>query len=341
MKAVRIHAAGDLRIDDIPTPEPGPGEVLVALEWGGVCGSDLGYWRSGASGTSVLREPLVLGHEVAGTISALGEGVEDLQVGRRVTVHPATVVPGQELPEAIAGRTNLYPQVRYFGSAAFVPHEDGGFCAARVVRADQIRLLPETVSTRHGAVAEPLGVALHAVHRSGGVDGLRVLVNGAGPIGSLVAAAARHSGAAEVTVADLAPSALEIARRMGAHATVDVSAGQELPADVDVTIEASGAPAALAGVFAATRRGGVVVQVGNLPGGKVEAALGAVVTREIDYRGSYRFVDEISDALTLMAQGLDVEPLLTHTFPIDEAQQAFEVAADRSTGSSKVMLELS
>jgi L-idonate 5-dehydrogenase len=340
MRAVVVHGAGDLRVDERPDPTPGPGEVLIAMEWGGVCGSDLSYWRHGASGTAVLSAPLVLGHEVAGRIAAVGAGVTGQEIGRPVTVHPAELVGDGCLPERIAGRTNLYPQIRYFGSAAFDPHTDGGFSELRVVRADQVRPLPEGVSTEHGALAEPLAVALHAVHRAGDLRGRDVVVNGAGPIGSLVVAAARYRGAATVVAADIADSSLAVARALGADETRNLAAGDTLPEDAELVFEASGAPAALGGVLRATARGGTVVQVGNLPGTAVPAVLGDLVTREISWIGAYRFVEEISDALQAMCDGLDVSPLITHRFDLDRAAEALAVAADRTSGSSKVMLRL-
>jgi L-idonate 5-dehydrogenase len=340
MRAVVVHGAGDLRVDERPDPTPGPGEVLIAMEWGGVCGSDLSYWRHGASGTAVLSAPLVLGHEVAGRIVAVGAGVTGQEIGRPVTVHPAELVGDGCLPERIAGRTNLYPQIRYFGSAAFDPHTDGGFSELRVVRADQVRPLPEGVSTEHGALAEPLAVALHAVHRAGDLRGRDVVVNGAGPIGSLVVAAARYRGAATVVAADIADSSLAVARALGADETRNLAAGDTLPEDAELVFEASGAPAALGGVLRATARGGTVVQVGNLPGTAVPAVLGDLVTREISWIGAYRFVEEISDALQAMCDGLDVSPLITHRFDLDRAAEALAVAADRTSGSSKVMLRL-
>lgn len=345
MKAVVVHGAGDVRVDSLPDPEPGPGEVLIAMEWGGICGSDLAYFRHGSSGTAVLRRPMVLGHEMAGRIAALGPSVPGLTVGQPVTVHPATLVGRHVLPDRIAGRTNLYPEVRYCGSAAFDPHTDGGFSSLKVVRADQIRVLPAGVNTQHGALAEPLAVALHAVSRAaeagGGVQGREVLVNGAGPIGALVVAAAKYRGAARVVAADLSESSLAVARAMGADKTVDLSAGEVLPADSELVFEASGAPGALGAVLAATARGGTLVQVGNLPGSAVSAVLGDLVTREISWLGSYRFVDEITDAVAALAGGIDVSPLITHTFDIDDAAAALAVAGDRSTGSSKVLLRLS
>ncbi|GAB3696560.1 L-idonate 5-dehydrogenase [Saccharopolyspora tripterygii] len=337
MKAVVVHGTRDVRVDEVPDPVPGEGEVLLALEWGGICGSDISYWRHGGTGTAALRHPMILGHEIAGRVAGLGPGVTGVEVGQPVTAHPAELVGEHAFPE---GRSNLHPHVRYFGSAAFDPHTDGGFSQYRVVPADQLRALPDGVSTRLGALAEPLGVALHAVGRAGSLRGRTVLVNGAGPIGALVVASAQHRGASAVVAADLAATSLDIAKRMGADETRDLST-QSLPEEVDVSFEASGAPAAIGPVLRATRRGGTVVQVGNLPGETAPAALGDLVTREITWVGSYRFVDEITDALTALRDGLDVTPLITHTFPLERAAEALAVAADRTTGSSKVMLHLS
>ncbi|WP_084469064.1 L-idonate 5-dehydrogenase [Nocardiopsis trehalosi] len=338
MRAVTVHAAGDLRVEERPDPAAAEGHVVVAVEWGGICGSDLAYWRHGRSGTAVLRDPLVLGHEIAGRVVRVGPGVSGVGVGRAVTVHPAEPVGDDPLPDRLAGRTNLYPRVRYFGSAAFHPHTDGGFSELRAVRADMLRPLPDGVGTREGALAEPLAVALHAVARAGDVAGRAVTVNGAGPIGCLVAAGLKRAGAAEVTVADIDPAALAVARAMGADAVRDVSRGEPLPEDAEIVIEASGAAGALGAVLRSTARGGTVVQVGNLPGTEAPAALGDLVTREIVWKGSYRFVDEIDDALAALADGLDVGPLITHTFPVERAEEAMRVAADPASGAAKVML---
>jgi L-idonate 5-dehydrogenase len=338
MKAVVVHAAGDLRVDTLPESEPGPGEVLLAVEWGGICGSDLAYVAHGASGIAVLKHPLVLGHEFAGRVVAVGAGVTDVPLGLRAAVYPATPVD-----PAATGSANLVP-VRYYGSAALDPHTDGGFAEYKVVRADQLRPLPDTVDTRHGALAEPFAVALHAVHRAatalpGGVEGRAVLVNGAGPIGVLVLAAARALGAARVTAADVAAPSLAVARRMGADATVDVTQ-EPLPEGHALVFEASGAAGALGGVLHAAAKGGVVVQVGNLSANPVTAVLGDLVGRELTWLGSFRFAGEMTEAIELMAQGLDLTPVMTHEFGLDQVAEAFATAADRSTGSSKVMLRL-
>lgn len=187
-----------------------------------------------------------------------------MEIGRPVTVHPATLVGDGRMPARLAGRTNLYPQVRYFGSAAFDPHTDGGFVQLKAVRVDQLRYLPDRVDTRSGALAEPLAVALHAVGRAGDLTGRDVLVNGAGPIGALVVAAAQRAGAASVTAADVNPTALAVAAAMGADATVDVRESG-LPEDLELVFEASGSPRAIGGVLHATARGGTVVRWATCP----------------------------------------------------------------------------
>ncbi|MCO7194653.1 zinc-binding dehydrogenase, partial [Pseudonocardia sp. McavD-2-B] len=172
--------------------------------------------------------------------------------------------------------------------------------------------------------------------RAGDLVGRTVLVNGAGPIGCLAVAAVRHRGAATVLAADLDPGSLAVARAMGADEVVDASAAP-LPDEVDVVVEASGAPSALGPVLRACVRGGTVVQVGNLPGAPVPAVLGDLVTREITWVGSFRFV-EIADALDALAGGVDVGPVVSHRFDLADAGEAMAVAA--APGSSKVMLRL-
>ncbi|WP_077489048.1 L-idonate 5-dehydrogenase [Sinomonas mesophila] len=337
MRAVVVHGPRDLRVEERPDPVPGPGEVAIAVEWGGICGSDLAYFKHGASGTAKLTSPLVLGHEIAGRIARVGTGVSGIEVGQPVTVHPAQLVGDGVMDPRLEGRTNLYPRVRYFGSAAFDPHTDGGFAGVTLARAEQLRALPESVDTLRGALAEPLAVAMHAVRRAGSLAGKDILVNGAGPIGALVIAAARHAGAQSITAADISDASLARAKAMGADATVNVSAAA-LPDDVEVVFEATGLPAVLGAVLRATARGGTLLQVGNLPGTPAPSVLGDLVTREITWIGSYRFIDEISDAVRVMAEGLDVGPVISHRFEAEDALAAMELAADPAAESGKVML---
>lgn len=337
MKSLVLHGPGDLRVESGPDPVPRRGEVLVSGAYGGICGSDLHYWQHGENGAFQVEQPLVLGHEFSGHIMQLGADVAGLEIGQRVTVHPATTCGA--CPSCQGGSRHLCENGSYSGSAAVVPHRAGLFSTMQAVRAEQIRILPPTVAAEHGAVAEPLAVAIHAVRRAGKIRGLTVLVNGAGPIGALVVAAAKAEGAGLVYASDLGAPALATAAAMGADATINIAAGGQLPKDVDVVIEASGAPAALGGCIASVRRGGTIVQVGNLPGGPILAELAGIVAREITYVGAFRFDEEMTDAVGLLAGGLDVSPVVTHTFSLDDAQRAFETAADKNI-SSKVLLDL-
>src|SRR5579859_6732852 len=254
MKAVVVHGARDLRVEDVDRPTPKEGEVLVRMEWGGICGSDLGYWKNGVSGTNTLVHPFILGHEVAGRVEGFGPGARELttvEVGDGVAVHPAMLVGYEGDSVRRDGRYNLHPTVEHLGSAALTPHTDGGFCAYKAISVRQLRRLPEHVSTRLGAVAEPLGVAIHAVNRAGSLAGRTVLVNGCGPIGALIVAVAKAAGASTVIAADLVDDTLAIASAMGADEVRNLSTGT-MPDDVDVAFEASGAPAALGAVIGAT-----------------------------------------------------------------------------------------
>ncbi|MDR1851413.1 MAG: L-idonate 5-dehydrogenase [Propionibacteriaceae bacterium] len=337
MKAAVVHGAGDLRVEERPDPTPGPGQVLMKLEWGGICGSDIAYVKYGQSGTAVLKNPMILGHEFAGTVVGVGEGV-DVPIGTRAAVYPPMPVGDYVMPERLKGRDNLYPTVKYYGSAATVPHTDGGFASLKVVQADQLRVLPENVDTKHGALAEPFAVAIHAVHRAGDIKGKDILVNGAGPIGSLVIGALKHLGAGKISAADINDSSLKVAKAMGADVTVNVT--REALPEKELVFEASGAAGALGGVLHAVERGGTLIQVGNLSISPVTAVLGDLVTREIDWLGSFRFINEMDDAIRFMSEGLDLTPVMSHTFPLDQAVEAFETAMDPNSGSCKIMLEL-
>ncbi|WP_179382258.1 L-idonate 5-dehydrogenase [Streptomyces sp. SA15] len=333
-----IHGQGDLRAEELPVPTPGPGQALVAVRYGGVCGSDLHYWRHGGVGDFRLREPMVLGHEVVGTVVSYGDGASGPVVGTAVAVHPAT--PCGVCPECADGRRNVCRDTRYLGSAARFPHVQGGFAAQVVVPAEQLRPLPTGLELRRAALAEPLSVALHAVRRAGDLRGRHVLVTGAGPIGCLVVAAAKAAGAGHVTATDLLPEALRYASAAGADTVVraDDPSDAGWPSEVDTAVEASGVAAGLDTCLRLVRRGGVVVQLGMLPSGQSPFAGNLVVSREIELRGAFRFDGEFDEALELLAAEPVFDGLVSAVVPVREAESAFALAADRSR-SCKVLLD--
>jgi L-idonate 5-dehydrogenase len=332
-EAAVLHAKGDLRVEAVDLAEPGPGEALVAIGAGGICGSDLHYYLDGGFGTIRVRQPIVLGHEIAGTVAALGAGVTDLPLGARVAVNPSH--PCGACEYCARNEPQHCLEMRFFGSAMRMPHVQGGFRRRLVVGARQCVPVGEAVSVAEAAMAEPLAVALHAVAQAGEVKGRRVLITGFGPIGGVVLLAAKHAGAGEITVTEVVEEPLAFARRLGAAAAVNVAADREaLAAEekdkgrFDLAFECSGNPRALAQAIACVRPRGTIVQVGV--GGAFDVPMNMVVAKELRLVGSFRFHPEFEQAARLIAaRAIDVRPLITATRPLDEAVAAFTLAADR------------
>jgi L-idonate 5-dehydrogenase len=334
MKAIVIQRKLELVEAELPTPTPRVGEVRLRMAYGGICGSDLHYYNDGAVGAFVIREPLIPGHELSGTVDLDPSG--DLAPGTPVTIHPATF--GTSEP-GIEDRPHLWPNGAYLGSASTWPHTQGGMSEFVVVGKHMIRTLPTTLPLRRAALAEPLGVALHAVRIAGDVKGRRVLVSGSGPIGLLTAAAALAEGAAEVVSADLFPGPLQRARALGVHGTIQVGVDEIPSATFDVVLECTGVPAAISAAIEATRRGGIVVLVGIPPNEPRGVNLAPLVSREIQLRGTLRFNDEIDHAIRLLDADPRLEQVITHEYPADRVVDAFATAGD-SDLSGKVLLSL-
>lgn len=337
MLACLITGPGQLQVAERPTPEPGPGEVAVDIAYGGICGSDLHYFHDGAAGEFTIREPLVVGHEVVGRIGAVGAGVTGLEVGRPVAVHPAEVCG--TCAECTGGEPQLCAASRYLGSAAHFPHVQGGFTERLVVSAERAFPLPDRMSLRRAALAEPFGVAFHAVRRLGDVTGRSVLVTGAGPIGCLVVAALRQAGAGTVYASDLTDQALASAKQMGADVLLRADRTDDWPERVDVAVEASGTGPGLNSCIRTVRRHGRIVQVGILPPGTTAILGNALVNKEIQLHGSWRFHTEFDEVIRILATEIDPEPLISHEFDLADARQAFETASDRTT-ACKVLLRI-
>jgi L-idonate 5-dehydrogenase len=304
------------------------------MAYGGICGSDLHYYHDGANGSFVVREPLVPGHELSGTVDLDPSG--ELAPGTPVTIHPATF--GTPEP-SIEDRPHLWPNGAYLGSASTWPHTQGGMCEFVVVSKDMVRVLPGSLPLRRAALAEPLAVALHALEIAGGVHGRRVLVSGSGAIGLLTIAAALVAGAAEVVATDVLPGPLQRARDLGAHRTVQVGTDEVPSGYFDTVFECTAVPVAITACVDAARRGGIVVLVG-IPADEARPVnLAPVVSRELQLRGTLRFNNEIDHAIELLAAHPHLEQVITHDYPATKAVEAFATATDSNT-SGKVLLSL-
>lgn len=338
---VVAHGAGDLRVEPVPLAAPGPAEAVVEIAYGGVCGSDLHYWRHGAAGESILRDPMVLGHEVVGTVVRAATDGSGPAGGARVAVHPASPGAGDGARHPVE-RPNLSPGCTYLGSAARIPHTDGAFARYAVLPARMLRVLPDGLSLRDAAVVEPASVAWHAVGRAGDVRGRRALVVGSGPIGALTVAVLRRAGAAEIVAVDLHELPLRIASEVGATRTIDARDAEAIAAvEADVAFETSGSPRGLGSAIRGAARGGRVVMVGLLPTGDQPVPVSLAITRELELVGSFRFNDEIDEVIAALADGsLAAGPVVTHEFDAGDALEAFETATDAAT-SGKVLLRFS
>ncbi|MFT5976925.1 MAG: L-idonate 5-dehydrogenase [Gammaproteobacteria bacterium] len=333
MRALVIHKAKDLRIEERQIPLPGPGQIKIKVAVGGICGSDLHYYNKGGFGPITLKEPMVPGHEFSGYVDQIGKGVEGFEPGELLVISPSR--PCGDCRFCNEGLLNQCLNMRFYGSAMPYPHIQGAFQEELIVDASQC-VRAEGLTPGEAAMAEPLSVALHATRRAGEMLGKRVLITGCGPIGALCIVAARRAGAVEIVVTDLVPNALQYAMLAGADKVINMAEEPDglspYLADkgsFDVLFECTGAPQALAGAIPALRPRAVIMQLGL--GGDMPVPMMQITAKELEIRGSFRFHEEFALAVKLMQSGLvDVKPLISHSFSIDQAEQAFEVASDRT-----------
>lgn len=332
-RLARLYAKGDLRIETAPVPAPGQGEVLLRMAAAGICGSDLHYYQDGGFGPVRVREPMIPGHEASGTVERAGEGVT-LRAGTLVAVNPSQ--PCGACEYCSIGMPIHCLEMRFMGSAMRLPHEQGMFREWLVVPAKQCVEVGASITPAEAACSEPLSVCLHAASRAPGIAGKKVLVTGAGPIGSLMVAVVNHYEAAEIVVTDLADAALARAKAMGASRTINVARDaaslaefQKAKGYFDLVFECSAAGPAIHSAIAAIRPRGTIVQVGVT--GDVPLPLNAIVGKELHIHGTQRFHEEFATAVDLISRRkIDVRPIISHSLPLEDAVSAFAIAGDRS-----------
>ncbi|MEZ5534221.1 MAG: L-idonate 5-dehydrogenase [Thiolinea sp.] len=333
MKALVIHGAKDMRIEEREISPPQAGQIRIRVAVGGICGSDLHYYNHGGFGVVRLKEPMIPGHEFSGYVMETGAGVTGFTAGELVVISPSR--PCGDCRFCDEGLYNQCLNMRFYGSAMPFPHIQGAFQQELIVDASQC-VKADGLSASEAAMAEPFSVGLHATRRAGDMLGKRVLVTGCGPIGALAVVAARRAGAAEIVVTDLEANALKYALLAGADKAINMAEtpdGLELySADkgyFDVLYECSGSPQALASGISVMRPRGVILQLGL--GGDMPVPMMQLTAKELELRGSFRFHEEFALAVKLMQSGLvDVKPLISHILPFSEAETAFQIAGDRS-----------
>ncbi len=329
MKAATLYKAHDLRIEERPRPTAAGDEVLVKVKAVGICGSDMHLYDEGRIGNAVLERPLVLGHEAAGEVVAVGPAVTHLKVGDRIALEPG--IPCRKCAYCKRGEYHLCPTVRFHG----VPHADGYFAEYVTIPEDFAFRLPDNLDFVAGAMLEPLAVGLQAATEGEVTVGQSVAVFGAGPIGLAALQAARVRGAAQLLVVDVVEKRLEMAAKLGATHVVNAaqtSAVEEIARltgglGADVVLETAAAvPTVQQSLFAA-RRGGVVVLVGIPSQPLIPLDIVRIVRSRMQVRGCFRYVNQYPVAIALAGAGkVDVKSAVTHQFPLDELPQAIEFA---------------
>jgi L-iditol 2-dehydrogenase len=329
MRAAVLTESLEFEFENRERPDPSPHEALVAIRDVGICGSDVHYYRHGRIGDYVVDDSLVLGHESAGEVVETGSEVNDLAPGARVTLEPG--VPCRRCEHCARGEYNRCPDVTFMAT----PPDDGAFAEYVAWPADFVYELPEGVSTRAGALCEPLSVGIHACRRGSVGVGDTVAISGGGPIGLLAMEAARAAGASEVLLSDVVPEKLALADRRGVDLTIDASREDVATAvnehtdgvGADVAIEASGAASATRSAFEAVRQGGTVVLVGLADEATVPIDVLSLIDNELDVFGSFRYRNTYPAARSLLEGGrVDVEGIVDFESPLDGIEAAFERA---------------
>ena len=342
MKSLKIHGAMDLRIEDYPLEKLSSNQVQISIATGGICGTDLHYYKHGGFGHIKLKEPMVLGHEVSGYITKLGSKVTNFSIGQLVSVSPSR--PCNKCQFCLEGNQNHCVNMKFYGSAMPFPHIQGAFRETLI--AEDYQCVPaDGLSPEEAAMAEPLAVCLHAIKQAGNIFGKKVLITGSGPIGTLSVLSARRAGAEEILVTDISDQALKFSSSVGADKVINTAKNydqiekfQVNKGFFDLAIECSGSASGINDAIKSLKPKGTLIQLGL--GGDILMPLVSVTTKELNLKGSFRFHSEFELAVKMMKKKLiDVKPLITHSIPFLNAEKGFNIAMNDHENSMKVQLK--
>ncbi|MDR1884904.1 MAG: NAD(P)-dependent alcohol dehydrogenase [Synergistaceae bacterium] len=327
MRTAVMKGIGSMEFVERDIPEPAEGEVLVRIEYVGICGSDLHYYEFGAIGNFVVNPPFVLGHESAGTVVKTGGGVTRLKAGDRVTLEPGKTCGHCEFCRT--GRYNLCPDVIFFAT----PPVDGVFQEYAVHPESLCFKLPDNMDSMEGALIEPLSVGFHAASLGEGRPGQTAVVMGAGCIGLVSMLALGARGVGRVFVVDVAAKRLEHALRLGATAVID-AAHQDVASEIarltegagsDIVIETAGAEATTRQAIAVAKKGSVIVLVGYSKSGEMTLPLSDALNKELTFKCVFRYRHVYPAAIDAVALGgLRLKDIVTDIFEFDDIQNAMD-----------------
>lgn len=318
MRASVLTSPKTIELQEVAVPEPQPGQVLVRVTAVGVCGSDTHFYETGSIGDIVVQGPIVLGHETAGEIVAVGPGVDSSRVGTRVAVEPQT--PCRKCDYCKTGRYHLCRDILFYGAWPV----DGSFAEYVIVDDDFAHAVPEEISDEQAALLEPLSVAVHAARRAGVKAGDKVLITGAGPIGVMNVQVAKALGASEVVISDPIEHRRDFALAHGADVVLDPTTNglDDYAEYFDVYIDASGNARAILPAFPAVKRGGTACLVG-MGGDELNVPIAMIQHREITLTGTFRYVNTWPTAIALLATGaVTVEGIVTGRYGLEDVEES-------------------
>ena len=342
MKTAVMTGLKELEWEQRPIPVPSKGEVLVRVEHVGICGSDLHYYEQGAIGDFKVSFPFVLGHEAAGTVVEIGEGVTDLAVGDRVAMEP-----GKTCGQCIyckTGRDNLCPDVEFFAT----PPIDGVFCEYVAHPASLCFRLPENMDTIEGALIEPLAVGFHAANQGGARLGQKAVVMGAGCIGLMTLLALKAFGVTEVYVVDVMENRLAKAKELGAAGIIngkEQDAVEELMRatagkGMDLCIDTAGSQITMNQCIGAAAKGAAVVFVGYSAQDQVSLDINNALNKELTFKTVFRYRNLYPLAIEAVSQGLNVKGVVTDFFKFDDVRKAMDLSVSNKAEIVKAVLSL-
>lgn len=335
-RAAVLTAVGEITIEERPVPTISPREILVRVDAVGVCGSDAHYFRHGGIGKYIVQGPIILGHETAGTVVDVGDDVIGHAIGDRVAIEPG--VPCGTCVQCRGGHYNLCPDVVFHAT----PPVDGTLQTYVAIRGDFAFTLPESVSTEHGALVEPLAVSVWACRKANVAPGSRVLITGAGPVGLLAVQTARAFGASHVTITDVDAAKLALARELGADSTI--AAGDLAKYDgpeFTVHIECSGNDRATRDGISHLAPRGIAVLVGMGSAGGLDIPSSWIQEKELVITGVFRYADSFPVAIDLIARGaVSVDSLISGRYPLADAAAAIDTSGKPDVFKTLILPQL-
>lgn len=343
MKVAVMLGIGKMGFEEREIPKAKDDEVLVKLEYVGICGSDLHYYETGAIGDYVVKPPFVLGHEPGGTVVEVGKNVKHLKVGDRVALEPGKTCGHCEFCKT--GRYNLCPDVVFFAT----PPVDGVFQEYVAHEADLCFKLPDQVSTLEGALIEPLAVGFHAAMQGGARAGQTAVVMGAGCIGLVSMMALKAMGVSKVYVVDIMEKRLQKALELGADgiingAQTDVAEEVKRLTDgkgCDLVVEAAGSQTTTVQAIHMTKKGATIVLVGYSKSGEMTLPTSLILDKELTLKSVFRYRHIYPMAIEAVAAGrVNLKGIVTDIFELDEAQKAMDYSVNHKADIVKAVIHI-